>query len=138
MTAKTTKKTTPKTEALVSKATKLDADLLLDIMRTYPSREDVAAILKVHPDTVDKHIKKFHNMSFSEYRDQNMASCRHDLKRKALRMALEEGNVPMLIFCLKNLCGWKDKHENSLEEDKPIKLAYEVTVKQNEDGVWEM
>ncbi len=47
------------------------------------------------------------------------------LVRTALREA-KAGNPAMLIFCLKNLCGWADKQE---VEQKQINMTYEEFIK---------
>ena len=49
------------------------------------------------------------------------------LKGKAVTMALA-GNVPMLIFCLKNLCGWADTVQAVPDPESAknqIRLAYD-------------
>jgi hypothetical protein len=37
------------------------------------------------------------------------------LKQKALQRALEESSDQMLVFCLKNYCGWSDKITQQIE-----------------------
>jgi hypothetical protein len=91
------------------------------IMRLRPSLEDTAAFLDIHPDTVAKHIKHEHGCSFPEFRDQNMVHTRFMLIRKALKEA-ENGNTAMLIFSLKNLCGWQDKVETTMVGQPTIKI----------------
>ena len=46
-----------------------------------------------------------------------MVHTRLSIVRKAIDKA-EKGDNVMLIFCLKNLCGWKDKWDNSDDEAK--------------------
>jgi hypothetical protein len=48
-------------------------------------------------------------------------------------MAIEKDNVTMLIFCLKNLCGWSDKIEHGFDKDKKtILLKYNLEQDQTE------
>lgn len=103
---------------------KMDAEKdrqLRAILRLKPTREDCAAFLDVHPDTIDKYIKRKYKCTYSEFREQNMVHTRFMLIRKALKKA-ENGDNCMLIFCLKNLCGWQDKVEDLSSTDKEIKI----------------
>lgn len=83
------------------------------LMRLKPTMEDVAAFFECGTRTVESHIRNKFNLSFSEFREQNMVHTRFMLIRTAIQKA-EKGDNVMLIFCLKNLCGWRDKPE----EDK--------------------
>jgi hypothetical protein len=87
----------------------LDIVRLKALMRLKPTLEDTAAFFEVNPSTIEKFIKReFGKITFSEFRDQNMVHTRFNLIRTAIQKA-EKGDNVMLIFCLKNLCGWKDK-----------------------------
>jgi len=64
----------------------------------------------------------------TEYRAKRKDAIKVTLQTKALSMAMA-GNVPMLIFCLKNICGWTDNIKmidpNANDPDKgKITLAY--------------
>lgn len=105
--------------------TKIDDEQLQALMRLKPSIQDVAVFFKVHEDTVIKHIRRHHDMKFSEFREKYMVETRFMLVRTALKQA-RAGNTAMLIFCLKNLCGWADKQELSAKEGKKFTLAYSL------------
>jgi len=83
-------------------------------MRLKPSLDDVAAFFEVNPRTIERYIRDNFNLTFVEFRTQNMVHTRHALVRRALDQALS-GNTAMLIFCLKNMCGWADKFEHTAE-----------------------
>lgn len=95
----------------------IDPEKLKALMRMKPTREDVAAFFEVHPDTIENFIRKNWEIGFSEFRDQNMVHTRFMLIRTAIKKA-EKGDNTMLIFCLKNLCGWRDR---PIDEDDPFK-----------------
>lgn len=104
----------------------IDLVQLKALMRLKPSREDTAAFFECHPDTIDKLIRKEFDLTFSEFREQNMVHTRFSLIRKAIQKA-EGGDNVMLIFCLKNLCGWTDKHESTNKiEQSSILLKYKL------------
>jgi hypothetical protein len=114
------------TVAKMGRPPKIDLKQLRSFMRLKPTLKDCADFFECDTSTVEVTIKRNFGITFTEFRAQNMVKCRHNLVRKAIQMG-EDGNVPMLIFSLKNLCGWKDKHEVSSEEDKPFRLAYDPT-----------
>lgn len=81
---------------------KLDA-----ILQYKASFEDAAELMGVDSSTLAKKIQKEKGCNFSEYRDKKMAGVRFNLSQKAIQMALS-GDRTMMIFCLKNYCGWTD------------------------------
>jgi AraC-like DNA-binding protein len=94
---------------------------LVALMRLNPTLEDTAAFFSVSPDTIERRIRDDFDVTFAEFRDQNMADTRFALVRKALSMA-KKGDRAMLIFCLKALCGWKEttKHEVTGKDGEPL------------------
>lgn len=95
-------------------------ELLDAILQYRMSLSDCAEILKVNSSTIVKRIKTDHKCKFSEYRDKKMAKVRLNLTQKAIDMA-NKGCKTMMIFCLKNYCGWVDsvKQENEITM-KPV------------------
>lgn len=104
----------------------IDDVQLRAVMRFKPTLADTAAFFDCGEDTMSLWIKNTYGLGFQEFREQNMVHTRFTLIRKAISMA-EGGNVPMLIFALKNLCGWNDKPPD-IDKDKPlvIRLAYNL------------
>lgn len=95
----------------------IDENQLRALCRLKPRIEDVAAFFQCSIDTVEKRIKELGYPSFTVFRQENMVHTRFGLVRKAIQMG-EAGNVPMLIFSLKNLCGWTDRMETV---ERPVK-----------------
>lgn len=108
----------------------LDPIQLKAFMRLNPSLKDTAAFFDCSIETVETRIKEGYNLSFPEFRDQNMVETRKMLIRTALKQA-RTGNTAMLIFCLKNLCGWKDRHEVTGKDDAPMAPQIIVTLPDN-------
>ena len=82
------------------------------LCRLNPTLKDAAAFFKVNQDTITDRCKEWGYEGFSDAREQNMVHTRLDLIRNAMQMA-KKGNSALMIFCLKNLCGWADKQENT-------------------------
>jgi hypothetical protein len=91
----------------------IDLEKLKALMRLKPTLKDTAAFFECSEDTIENRIRQHFNVTFSEFRDKNMVHTRLSLIRKAMAMA-ENGNVAMLIFCLKNMCEWKDKFDQEV------------------------
>lgn len=89
------------------------------ILRLKPTLVDCAAFFDVDPSTIERYINRQYNCTYAEFRDQNMVHTRFSLIRKAIQKA-EGGDNVMLIFCLKNLCGWTDKVET--QEDQTVQV----------------
>jgi DNA-binding transcriptional MocR family regulator len=89
--------------------------------RMNPTLKDCAAFFKVSEDTIERRCKEWDYEGFADSRQQNMVHTRLRLIRTALKQA-ENGNTAMLIFCLKNLCGWTDKNETKETSSIEIKI----------------
>jgi len=98
-------------ETKMGRPTKIeDLDKLKALMRLNPTLSDTAAFFECGERTVEDAIRKHFDLTFREFRKQNMVHTRLSLIRKAVQKG-EAGDNTMLIFCLKNLCGWADKQE---------------------------
>jgi hypothetical protein len=93
----------------------IDQEQFEAFCRLNPTLKDAAAFFKVDQDTIITRCKEWGYEGFSDAREQNMVHTRLTLIRNALKMA-EKGNPALMIFCLKNLCGWVDKHEQQITE----------------------
>lgn len=98
-------------------------DRLKALMRMNPTIKDTAAFFECSVETIEDRIKEYTGLSFPEFREQNMVHSRLNLIRKAMDMA-DKGNVPMLIFCLKNLCGWTDKLEHKVDPKEVFQVVF--------------
>jgi AraC-like DNA-binding protein len=101
-------------------------DQLAALMRFRPTREDAAAFFGVSIDTIERRIKSETGLTFLQFREQKMVHTRISLVRNALKRA--ETSDAMLIFCLKNLCGWSDNATQSTVIDIP-KAVFSVVGK---------
>ncbi len=96
---------------------------LIAFMQMKPTKEDTMAFFNVHEETFNRIMKEDYNTNFRDFRKTHMVHTRHALIRKAITMA-KKGNEKMLIFCLKNLCGWSEKVESVEQGVKTFELAY--------------
>lgn len=74
-------------------------------------------ILECPESTIQNHIKKRYNLSFTEYSDRKLSRTRVKLVQKAIEQATS-GNTTMLIFCLKNICKWSDNGNEEIDTSK--------------------
>jgi len=81
------------------------------------SKKLCASFLGVSPDTIKRRIKEKYKCSFEEYREKHLNKTKVKLIQTAINRAID-GNNTMLIFCLKNLCGWADKAEVKTNGDE--------------------
>jgi sucrose-6-phosphate hydrolase SacC (GH32 family) len=88
-----------------------------------PTLVDCAEIMEIEKSTIEKWIRKNHNQTFSDFRDQKMAHTRFMIVRNIIREC-EKGNVTMLIYASKNLCNWTDNPKDL----KDVKDAVEQLV----------
>lgn len=99
----------------------IDMEQMEALLRRKLTREDCAAFFKVSVDTIERRIKDYtateenpEGLTFTQFRDECMVHTRHDLIQAALVKAMGGDNT-MLIFCLKNICGWRDRLEGEAD-----------------------
>lgn len=100
----------------------IESEKLASMMRWKPTLADTAAFFKCSEDTIERRIKERWGLTFAEFREQNMVQTRFSLIRTAIDKALGGDNV-MLIFCLKNLCGWENNPVSEKPVEDPIYVA---------------
>lgn len=78
--------------------------------------------------SLERILLDFFDMSnLTEYKEKRKEGIKIALKNKAVHMAMA-GNTAMLIFCLKNLCGWADNVQAVPDAEtakNQIRLAYD-------------
>jgi uncharacterized protein YbcV (DUF1398 family) len=111
----------------------IDKPKLKALMRLKPTLEDTASFFECSARSIERFIRDEYDLKFVEFREQNMVHTRLAIVRKAIEKA-EKGDNVMLIFCLKNLCGWKDKWDNT-DDDKKVASAPVLTKEQFDEYV---
>ena len=85
------------------------------ILQLAASKVMCSEFLNVSEDTIERRIKKKYGLTFNQYKERKLTNTKIKLIQKALTEATS-GNSTMLIFCLKNLCGWADKTEVEISD----------------------
>jgi len=85
----------------------LDWEKVKHLMQYRPTLEDASAFFDISKTTLEDKIKAEFDVTFREFRAKHMAKTRILLVQKAIQKALQGDNC-MLIFALKNFCGWTD------------------------------
>lgn len=102
---------------MAGKKQPFDWDKFDSILQFGPTRQMCADIMGCSIDTIKRRVKDKHDITFEEYLSKMFAPTRLKLQQKALHMALH-GDRVMLIFSLKNKCGWKDQPDAG--DDEPV------------------
>jgi hypothetical protein len=79
---------------------------------------------KVSDSTLDRVIKANTGGNFDDLRDKKTDGTRLKLIQTAIGMANNKDRT-MLIFCLKNLCGWSDNANNANSVPIKVMLGYD-------------
>jgi len=118
MTKKTKKKTAKKQSKKQPKkmgrsVIKVDMDLLERLCSRSWKCTDVAYVMGVSYDTIERRIKSTYDCTFAEYLDKTKAKVRMKLFEKQLEVAFN-GNPAMLIWLGKQMLDQKEKHESEV------------------------
>lgn len=77
----------------------------------YPlTNEDIATLMDLSVDTIDRECKRVYGLGFADYKTQKQASTRKTILAKQLEVA-KAGNVTMLIWLGKQYLGQTEKQE---------------------------
>lgn len=112
----------------------IDLAQLEALMRMKPTLADTAAFFKCSERTIERYIRDNFDLTFVEFRHQNMVHTRLALIREALKQA-QNGNTALLIFCLKNVCGWTDKLEVNNDALQSFTLKYGIVKKERNEVI---
>lgn len=104
--------------------TEITHDKLKAFCRLTPTLEDCAAFFGCSTNTIERRVREYEDLTFGEFRNKYMVHTRYDLIRKALKQA--EKSPAIMIFCLKNLCKWKDKIEHSTDNENPPRFIIQA------------
>ncbi len=88
----------------------IDFKYLKTICQRPISSEDIAAILGVSKDTLERAVKRELKMGLAAFKQQNLASLRLTILDQQLSI-MKKGNSSMAIFLGKQYCGQTDKVE---------------------------
>lgn len=90
--------------------------------------EEIAAIIGIDYDTLNRNVIETHGVTFSDYFEQKSAGGKMSLRRVQYTAA-QNGNTAMQIWLGKQWLNQKDKAEFSGDESSPIRLAYPLPTK---------
>lgn len=102
----------------------VNLDLAKKLCAIFCTANEIADILDVSVDTLERRIQQECNMSFADFFKKHSAHGKMSLRRKQFEVAMK-GNVSMLIWLGKQYLGQTEKIEN-LEADIPQVLEVRV------------
>ena len=91
----------------------IDFETLDSLCNILCTGEEIAAILGVDYDTLNRRLKQETNLGFADYLKKMSAGGKMSLRRKQIETALD-GNVTMLIWCGKQHLGQRDNIDQAL------------------------
>lgn len=77
--------------------------------------EEIAAIINVSYDTLERAIKREKKSDFADYYKKHSSSGKASLRRRQFKSALDDGNVTMQIWLGKQYLGQTDKSDLNLK-----------------------
>ena len=89
------------------------------------TQEELAGWFNCSTDTIERAVKREHNMSFADYSHQKRMPGKISLRRTMWQLAMA-GNVPMLIWLSKQHLGFSDKPSFDLSKVPNEVLAPEL------------
>jgi len=108
--------------------TAFDWKVLDAILQCGATKVMAGNIMDCSVDTIERCIDQEHNITFTQYRDRKLDSTKLKLIQTALARATSGKSDTMLIFTLKNLCGWKNEGPDEEMEKLKKDLSEMLTV----------
>lgn len=123
------KKSTPGPPPIEINYSVLDALLQFKVKKNY-----VCEYLEISEDTLDRRLKRDHNMTFTEYHALRLQRTSVRLQKMAIEMAMGGKNTAMMIFCLKNIAGWCDDPIDGEILNRSIVINYNIMKKEKSNA----
>ena len=115
----------------MSKKVEIDWPILDALLQFKVTLAHCADYLGVSIDAIQNRCKEEKGMTFSEYHSLKLQRTSTKLQQKAVEMALK-GDRTMLIFCLKNLAGWADKLDQTVDASDEAKKGLQIFINKDE------
>lgn len=96
------------------KTVEVDEKQLGVLCRLVASLRDCADYFGCSHDTIERRVREWGYEDFASFREQNMVHTRFQLKRDLIERSKKSDTL--LIFALKNMCGFADKNESQVEQ----------------------
>lgn len=88
--------------------------------------EEIAAVLGIDYDTLNRAMKREYKKTFAEYFRGKSAFGKVSLRRRQYT-AMKEGNTTMMIWLGKNWLGQSDKEAEQSDEPAPLNITFNVS-----------
>jgi len=109
----------------------IDYKILEELCKIHCTGEECAAILHIDYDTLNSVLKRDKKGGFSEYFKRHSADGKASLRRRQFQSAVDDGNVPMMIWLGKQHLGQLDKPEEPRDKDETFNVN--ITVRDKVD-----
>jgi hypothetical protein len=86
----------------------IDWEKVNDYARAHASGRSIARLIGIHPNTLEKAIKREYHMGYTEFMEERKEEGRTMVK-KVIYDAVIGGNALLAIWWSKNCMGWSDK-----------------------------
>lgn len=111
-------------------AIEIDWSIVDGLCEIQCTRDEIAGVLGIEPDTLVRKMKEEHGIGFVEYFSLKSASGKASLRRKQYTIAMD-GNAQLLVHLGKNWLGQSEKTESKQEitgkDGAPLMEARPVT-----------
>lgn len=94
----------------------IDWETVKKLCAIHCTGEEIASIVGVSYDTLERHIKDEFGESFAEYYKKHSANGKMSLRRKQYEVAMS-GNTTMLVWLGKQYLGQTDKTESNVKAE---------------------
>ena len=88
--------------------------------------EECAALLDIDYDTLNRHLKNDGYGGFTDYFKKYSANGKASLRRRQYKAAVEDGNVPMMIWLGKQYLGQKEPERAEQAEQGPPQIKIDI------------
>lgn len=109
----------------------IDYKMLEQLCTIMCTGEECAAILECSYEHLNNQLKRDGNGGFLDYFKKHSSKGKASLRRRQYKSAVEEGNVPMMIWLGKQFLGQQDKIETTKTDNGPLEVIITRATKPN-------